>query len=134
MTIDGTIIPGIGIFKAETMGSNKRMVGNVVVNSSFGQLVGFENHSGETFLDSGQESIGRVAKGFGNTAESGFEGAVYNNVYGTYLHGPVLSKNPKFADYLVLEALRRKYGVNELEGLNDGLENSAARVALSRPQ
>lgn len=133
-TMDGVKIPGISLFRAQTIGSNKRMVGNVVVKSDFGQLVGFENHSGETFLDHNQPPLGLVSKGFGNNAESGYEGAVYKNVYGTYLHGPILPKNPALADHLLLTALKRKYEVQSLEALNDDLEHRAARVALGRPQ
>jgi lipid II isoglutaminyl synthase (glutamine-hydrolysing) len=133
-TIEGHQLPGIGIFKAETVGSTLRMIGNIVVDSQWGRLVGFENHSGQTVLDSGQDSLGRVLKGFGNNSSDGYEGAMYNNVYGTYLHGSLLPKNPHFADHLILTALKRKYGIENLEPLDDELENKAAAIAMKRLQ
>jgi len=104
------------------------------VESPFGRLVGFENHSGQTLLESGQEALGTVSKGFGNDPRSGREGAVTGNAIGTYMHGPVLPKNPLLADYLILMALKRRYGIAELEPLDDELAVAAARVAESRPQ
>lgn len=132
-TIDGTEIPGIGIFNAETKGSPHRMIGNVIIESALGQIVGFENHSGETFLAAGQASLGQVIKGFGNNYAGGQEGAVTNNVYGTYLHGPVLPKNPALADALLVAALKR-CGIGELSPLDDTLESQGAEAAMQRPQ
>lgn len=134
MTMEGQEIPGIGVFSAKTVGSRVRMIGNVVVDSPFGRLVGFENHSGQTMLEPGQADLGKVKKGFGNNAKSKLEGAVTNNVIGTYLHGPILPKNPHLADYLILAALKRRYGVTELEPLDDHWELRAAAVAFGRPQ
>jgi CobQ-like glutamine amidotransferase family enzyme len=127
-------IPGIGIFGAQTTGGSVRMIGNIAVESPFGKLVGFENHSGQTVLDADQEPLGRVTKGFGNNPQSGFEGAIKNNVIGTYMHGPVLPKNPALADHLILAAVRRRFGVEQLTNLSDELEHRAAAVALARPQ
>lgn len=132
-TSEGQEIPGIGIFKAHTVGSGRRMIGNIVVESQWGELVGFENHSGETLLEPDQQPLGKVLKGFGNNYDSGFEGAVTNNAFGTYLHGPILPKNPQFADHLILTALIRKHGVTELELLDDSLEKTTAEVAKHRP-
>jgi lipid II isoglutaminyl synthase (glutamine-hydrolysing) len=132
-TKEGEDLEGIGLFKARTVGSDHRMIGNIVVESQWGQLVGFENHSGETFLDDGVTALGRVTKGFGNNYSSKQEGAVYKNVYGTYLHGPILPKNPSFTDHLLLAALERR-GTHELSPLDDSLENQAAYVAGSRPR
>ena len=134
LTLEGQEIPGIGLFKASTQGSTVRMIGNIIVESKFGRLVGFENHSGQTTLEAGQESLGQVIKGFGNNSTSGEEGTVYNNAFGTYLHGPVLPKNPHFADELVRRALERKYGEAVLKPLDDQLENQAAESAGRRPQ
>ncbi len=134
ITLDGREIPGIDVFHQSTIGSNVRMIGNVVVDSPFGRLVGFENHSGQTILEPGQEPLGRVRKGFGNNPKSGREGAIMNNAIGTYLHGPVLPKNPALADHLLLAALHRRYDVRELEPLDDKLERLAAKVAMGRPQ
>ena len=133
-TLDGDEIKGISIFKARTIGSTQRMIGNVIVESEFGRLIGFENHSGRTLLEKDQEPLGKVIQGFGNDGRTGFEGSKTLNTYGTYLHGPVLPKNPRFADHLILEALKNKYGVDTLEPLNDGLEEVAASDASKRPQ
>lgn len=131
-TVDGQQIPGISIFRARTVGSSVRMIGNVVLDSPFGRLVGFENHSGQTLLEPGQPALGTVVKGYGNDATSGREGAISGNVIGTYLHGPVLPKNPALADHLILQALRR-HGVDELAPLDDTLETVAASTAAARP-
>jgi CobQ-like glutamine amidotransferase family enzyme len=132
-TMEGQLLPGIDIFKASTLGSRARMIGNIEIESEYGSLVGFENHSGQTILEPGQASLGKVKKGYGNNPKSRREGAVTNNVFGTYMHGPVLPKNPALADHLLLEALKR-HGVHELEPLDDRVELAAAAVASSRPQ
>lgn len=134
MTLDGTEIPGIGIFRARTVGSHLRMIGNVIIDSPFGRLVGFENHSGRTILEEKQVALGDVVQGNGNDGRSGKEGAVTNNAIGTYLHGPILPKNPALADHLILTALTNKYGITELAPLNDYLEEVAAKDAAKRPQ
>lgn len=134
VTMDGQELKGIGVFGATTHGGTKRMIGNVVVESPWGQLVGFENHSGQTLLESDQAPIGRVIRGYGNTPKGGFEGAVAHNAIGTYLHGPILPKNPDLADHLIVAALRRKYDIDSLKPLDDRLAHQAARVAAGRPQ
>jgi lipid II isoglutaminyl synthase (glutamine-hydrolysing) len=133
-TLDGTEIPGISLFKASTVGSHTRMIGNVIIESPLGRIVGFENHSGRTVLEQGQAPLGTVVQGFGNDGESNKEGAVTRQVYGTYLHGPVLPKNPVLADHLILAALRRKYDITDLMPLDDNIELAAASQAASRPQ
>jgi len=132
ITRDGAEIPGIGVFAAETIGGGDRMIGNVIVESEWGRLVGFENHSGRTSLDPGQPAIGRVAKGNGNDGDSGMEGAVSGNCFGTYLHGSLLPKNPIFADELITRALRRM-GAPEPSPLDDEVERRAADSAAQRP-
>ena len=134
LTKDGEMIPGISLFDAQTNGSNVRMIGNLVVQSEFGELVGFENHSGQTMLEPEQAPLGKVIKGYGNNDRSGFEGAIANNVFGCYLHGPLLPKNPSLADGLILRALRRRYGTEDLKPLDDELELKAASVAKTRPR
>jgi CobQ-like glutamine amidotransferase family enzyme len=135
MTMDGRELLGIDVFKASTIGSTTRMIGNMVVHSPrYGHLVGFENHSGQTTLELGQESLGRVKQGYGNNERSHYEGAITGNAIGTYLHGPVLPKNPTIADDLILQALKRRYGVTELAPLDDRVELAAAKVASSRPR
>ncbi len=134
-TTDGLDIPGIGLFKAETIGGAKRLIGNISVESEYGTLIGFENHSGLTKLDSGQKALGRVIKGAGNDGSSGQEGAVFKNVIGTYLHGPILPKNPSLADFLIMAALSHKSGRDlKLEPLDDSLELLAAETASRRPR
>ena len=134
-TMDGRELTGIDVFRASTIGSTTRMIGNMVVESPrYGRLVGFENHSGQTTLERGQEPLGRVTKGYGNKERGRIEGAVTGNAVGTYLHGPVLPKNPVLADTLILEALRRRYGVAELQSLDDRAEHAAAQVAFARPR
>ncbi len=133
-TSEGALIAGINLFQAETVASTKRMIGNIIVSSSFGELVGFENHSGQTYLDTGQPVLGVVAKGYGNNSRDKHEGAIFNNAFGTYLHGPILPKNPRFADELIRRALMRRYGRVDLAPLDDSLEEKAAKVAKTRPQ
>jgi lipid II isoglutaminyl synthase (glutamine-hydrolysing) len=134
LTQDGQEIPGIGVFAMDTIGGRKRMIGNVVVGTPWGELVGFENHSGRTLLDPGQAALGRVKKGYGNNETRRDEGAVTANCFGTYLHGSLLPKNPAFADELLGRALRRRHGDGfALEPLDDGLERLAAQAAARRP-
>jgi lipid II isoglutaminyl synthase (glutamine-hydrolysing) len=133
-TMEGQEIPGIDVFRASTVGGEVRMIGNIVVDSPYGRLVGFENHSGQTVLEPGQEALGKVKKGFGNNPDSHREGAITGGAIGTYMHGPVLPKNPKLADHLIETALKRRHGVEQLEPLQDELELFAAKVAMTRPQ
>jgi len=133
-TLEGVELPGIGIFQARTMGSAERMIGNAIVETPLGRLVGFENHSGRTILEEGQSPLGTVVQGYGNDGHSGHEGAIAKAAYGTYLHGPVLPKNPALADTLILAALQRTHGVQKLKPLDDDLEQAAANVAATRPQ
>jgi lipid II isoglutaminyl synthase (glutamine-hydrolysing) len=126
---DGAELPGIGLLQLHTVAGERRMIGDVLLSCGWaGQtLAGFENHAGRTYLDAGAEPLGRVLAGFGNDGESGFEGCRQGRVYGTYLHGPLLPRNPWFADLLVGEAL----GV-ELEPLPDELEAQAHAVSAER--
>jgi CobQ-like glutamine amidotransferase family enzyme len=134
VTHEGEDIPGIGVFAAETVASNVRMIGNVVVDSPWGRLVGFENHSGRTVLDPGQDPLGTVLKGYGNNDTTKDEGAVVGNCFGTYLHGSLLPKNPALADELLLRALRRRHGDEvTFEPLDDAVEIRAAETAAKRP-
>jgi lipid II isoglutaminyl synthase (glutamine-hydrolysing) len=132
---DGGIIPGIGIFDIETRHPGPladRCIGDIVIATEFGDLVGFENHGGRTYLGPEQPPLGTVRRGFGNNAEDGGEGARYRNAYGTYLHGSLLPKNPALADALILAALRRKYGAQtELPPLDDATETRAHTTAVA---
>jgi CobQ-like glutamine amidotransferase family enzyme len=95
-------------------------------------LIGFENHGGRTHLGPGARPLGRVVSGFGNNGEDGWEGAVSRRVYGTYLHGPLLPKNPAFADRLLREALERRHADVTLPPLPDRAEARARAVMLAR--
>lgn len=133
-TKDDIYIPGIGILNVWTVGGDKRMIGNVIVQSEvFGKLVGFENHSGRTFLGEGVKPIGKVVKGYGNNGKDRMEGAIYKNVIGTYLHGPFLPKNPSVADWLIKKALAYRYKEDiKLSPLDDFYEQLAHKSAEKR--
>lgn len=122
----GPDLPGLGILDVHTVAGSKRCIGNVIVQTEFGSLVAFENHSGKTYLGSGLQPLGRVLRGAGNNGEDGFEGVAAGNVFGTYLHGSLLPKNPHFADLLLSRALRRR-GISSLEPLDDAVEMAAHR-------
>jgi CobQ-like glutamine amidotransferase family enzyme len=124
---------GLGLIDAHTIAGDTRYIGNIALSGPFGELVGFENHSGRTYLGSGARSLGTVRTGGGNNGEDGTEGAVTGRVYGTYMHGPVLPKNPAFADHLLAQALERRHRPVELAPLDDALELRAHASALSRP-
>ena len=126
---DGGELPGIGLLPLHTVAGERRMIGDVLLACDWAgeTLAGFENHAGRTYLDEGAEPLGRVLAGFGNDGQSGFEGCRQGRVYGTYLHGPLLPRNPWFADLLLGEAL----GV-DLEPLPDELEAQAHAVSAER--
>jgi CobQ-like glutamine amidotransferase family enzyme len=151
LTHTGERLPGIGALDVHTVGGDVRLIGNIVVEtgdwglgagkSSLSpqssvlspRLVGFENHSGRTYLGSGVQPLGRVLSGHGNNGEDGTEGAIYQNVFGCYMHGSLLPKNPHFADRLIGLALRRRYGSGaELAPLDDRLELAAQRTMVER--
>ena len=128
-----------------TVGGERRLIGNAVVDSDeFGELIGYENHSGVTVLGDNQAALGQVVQGYGNDGTGTSEGAMRYSVVGTYLHGPVLSKNPRLADWLILRAVERKFGVTKLAPTDDEaraelnkldkLIDQARAVAKSRPQ
>lgn len=130
---EGKKLEGVGIFPAFTKSSSERMIGNIVVESEFGTLVGFENHSGKTYLEKSAKPLGRVVKGMGNNGEDNSEGCIYKNAIGCYMHGSLLPKNPALADWLIKKALEVKYGEEiKLEDLDDGLENKAHVYAVEK--
>jgi hypothetical protein len=129
--------PGIGILPLHTIAGQRRMIGDVLLDCPWaGQtLAGFENHAGRTVLDPGAEPLGRVVAGFGNDGVSRHEGCRYRRVYGTYLHGPLLPRNPWLADRLLAEALAHAGGAAEatpLAPLPDELEHEAHAVSAAR--
>lgn len=128
------VVSGLSICDFVTVRSHERLIGNIVIKTNMctQPIVGYENHAGRTILPNTVQPFGKVLSGFGNDGISGFEGVWQHNVVGTYIHGPVLPKNPEFADALLLTALQNKYGVTELEPLDDAVENKANEVMCAR--
>src|SRR6202171_2328433 len=129
VTADGKQLPGLGLVDLHTVPGSRRNIGNIVIETSgLGlsppELVGFENHSGKTYLGAGLQPLGRVLRGAGNNGEDGAEGVAAGNIFGTYLHGSLLPKNPHFADLLLERALQRR-GLARLQPLDDTVEMSA---------
>lgn len=120
-------IPGLEVIDMHTIRGKERLISNVVLECELAEMpvVGFENHGGRTDIK-GNKPFGKVLYGNGNDGESGYEGVVYKNVIGTYLHGPLLPKNPQIADWLIAKALEKKYGESvELASLDDTEEKEA---------
>lgn len=149
--VNGEKISGLGILDLWTIAGTKRLIGNVVVelNGSFlstgmkdkddgdcgptlGTMVGFENHSGKTYLGKGVRPLGKVLVGHGNNDQDQVEGVRYRNVFGTYLHGPLLPKNPHLADLLLELALMRRGYDCQLMQLDDRLEHLAHEAMVGR--
>jgi CobQ-like glutamine amidotransferase family enzyme len=134
--VAGVELPGIGLLPLQTTAGTKRMIGDVLLDCAWAgrTLAGFENHAGRTLLDEGAEPLGRVLAGFGNDGASGQEGCRHRRAYGTYLHGPLLPRNPWFADHLLAEALAHRTGGEPpvLEPLDDELETTAHAVSAAR--
>jgi lipid II isoglutaminyl synthase (glutamine-hydrolysing) len=129
-TLDGHQLPGAGLFDLRSVPGPRRHIGNVLVETDLDgprrTLVGFENHSGRTYLAAGTQPLGRTIVGAGNNGEDGTEGAVYRGAVGCYLHGSLLPKNPWLADRLLRDALRHREGQPvALEPLDDHLEQGA---------
>lgn len=126
-TWDGQQCDFTGALDLYTVGSEQRMIGNYMFSCEEAgcNIVGFENHSGKTYLGSGVRPLGRVLEGSGNNGEDGTEGARYKNVFASYSHGCLLPKNPKLADLILQTALERKYGALTLPPLPDTLETAA---------
>lgn len=136
-TNEGKVLKGIGILNAYTEATNERMVGNIITESvPFGEIIGYENHSGKTTLEGDTLPLGLVKLGAGNNGEDNTEGARYKNVIGTYLHGSLLPKNPRIADFLISEAMAKKYpdDFTKLKALDDSLADKARKVAITRPR
>lgn len=133
---DGIEIPGLSIFDLYTrhFGLEKpRAIGNIAVEWNSVKLVGFENHGGRTYLGKNIKPFARVLKGYGNNGEDKTEGSIYKNSIGSYLHGPILPKNPAVADFLISKALIVKYNSEfKLEELNNDLEVKSKNVQLEK--
>ncbi len=129
------VVDGLGIIDMETVRGDGRLIGNAVIQSDIAELpiVGFENHGGRTTLGAGVKPLGRVLGAtHGNNGEDGFEGVHQDNLIGTYLHGPLLPKNPQVADFLLARALERRGDSGELAPLDDAVELAANRVMAQR--
>lgn len=139
-TAEGEELPGVGVFDTWTVHPGpeaRRFIGNVVVRWEGGTIVGFENHGGRTYLGPKARPLAQVVAGYGNNGRDRTEGAVCRNALGTYLHGSLLPKNPRFADRLIARALERRYGDGGLSPLDDVLEErahlEATRLASRKP-
>jgi CobQ-like glutamine amidotransferase family enzyme len=137
-TADGEKFPGIGLIDVRTEAGKRRFIGDVVVDAGDmsiepSTLVGFENHSGRTFLGQESKPLGRVLTGFGNNGRDHTEGFLQGGVLGTYLHGSLLPKNPHLADYLISKGLSRR-GAAELSPLDDSAELAAHARMVERAQ
>ncbi|MCL5781515.1 MAG: glutamine amidotransferase [Firmicutes bacterium] len=135
LTHEGQQIPGLGILGLHTRAGHKRLIGNIVIEVNIDgepvKVVGFENHSGQTFIGN-LNPLGKVLAGFGNNGQDGFEGVRYKNVFCSYLHGPLLPKNNQLTDLLIGLALERRSAKTELKPLNDELEEAAVKVMVNR--
>ena len=149
-TSDHERLEGVGILDVHTIAQPERMIGNLVEQAEdFGRVVGYENHSGLTYLGEGAHPLGMVTEdGRGNNGKDHTEGARWKKVIGTYMHGSLLPKNPAITDFLIKGAAERRYGQgtfaqmqeamdqksrSELERL-DSLADQASRIAASRPR
>jgi len=134
-TADNQIIKGIGLLNIETFAKPERLIGNIITHSEeFGDIIGYENHSGQTFLGHQVSSLGRVRLGAGNNTTDISEGARFKNVIGSYLHGPLLPKNPKIADFLIEKAVTNKYGKFIKKDIDDKFVEPARKYAAKRPR
>ena len=125
-------VEGLELVDLYTEQKEGRLIGNITIKSDLFDtpITGFENHGGRTYIGSDVQALGKVVKGYGNDGESGYEGVSYKNVIGTYLHGPLLPKNPAVCDYLLAKALEKKYGKTiTLEPLDDASELRANEYA-----
>lgn len=135
----GAWMTGAGVFPLETVAGERRMIGDVLLECELEPgrrftVAGFENHAGRTYLDPGARALGRVVAGFGNDGSSGAEGCTVQRAIGTYLHGPLLPRNPELADLILSWALAHAGGDDPepLEPLPDELERTAHAVASGR--
>lgn len=134
-TQDGHTIEGIDLLDLTTTAGPERLIGNIVIHSDqFGDVVGYENHSGQTFLGDKVQPLGHVVHGAGNNNQDGLEGARYKNVIGSYLHGSLLPKNPTIADWLIEQAVTNKYGQFVPKTIENKFVEHARKIAIKRPR
>jgi len=128
-------IDGIGLLDITTIGKSERLIGNIITESNdFGQIIGYENHSGQTFLGSSVAPLATVRMGAGNNSDDDTEGARYKNVIGTYLHGSLLPKNPHIADFIIHTAAIKKFGAFSQDIIDDHFADLARSAAALRPR
>lgn len=130
---DGGRIEGLSLVDLYTEQGSPRLISNIVIQNDIFDtpVVGFENHGGRTYIGE-CKPFGKVLFGCGNNGQDGMEGILYKNVVGTYLHGPLLPKNPHICDYLIRNALEKKYGTSDLEPLDDAQELEANQYIVER--
>ncbi len=132
---DEARIPGLGLLDTWTVDGENQVTGDIIIDTEFlepGTLVGFESHSARTYLGDADEPMGRRVIGQGNNGEDAYEGCRSQTVFGTYLHGPVLPRNPHFSDHLIRLALERRNGIIPLAPLDDSLEWEAHDRVLNQ--
>ena len=130
-TKEGVRLEGISLLDIETYGREARLIGNVTASSKeFGKIVGYENHSGQTFLSGDTTPLATVKAGVGNNMTEKHEGARKHNIIGSYLHGPLLPKNPQIADWLIKQAAVNRYGEFKAVKIDDELAKKARKIAL----
>lgn len=134
-TSDGHVIQGIGILDIETHAGPERLTGNTITESAeFGTIIGYENHSGQTYLGGSVKPLGVVKRGAGNNGQDETEGVRYRNIIASYLHGSLLPKNPAIADFLIEKAAVNKYGEFTPTVIDDRFATLARDVAIKRPR
>lgn len=135
-SLDGQVMEGLGFFDFHTESQKGRLIGNIVIDSEIGgrkcPVVGFENHGGRTYLDDKKlQPLGTVIKGYGNNGEDKTEGLRFKNLVGTYLHGPLLPKNPALADFFI-QAMADRKGVKLELVLDDTIEKRAHEQVINK--
>lgn len=134
-THSGEEMAGISVLDVKTFATEERLIGNIVtVSGDFGEIIGYENHSGHTFLGDRVQPLGTVVKGEGNNTTDDTEGARYRNVIGSYLHGSLLPKNPAISDFLIHAAAARRYGSCEIYDVPNEVIRRARESARHRPR
>lgn len=124
-------IEGLSLCDLYTENKEGRLIGNIAIRTQSGVAVGFENHGGRTYLGNNATPFGDVIRGYGNNGEDKKEGVIFKNIIGTYLHGPLLPKNPEIADLIIKKALERKYGEKaELDPIDDYIAKCAKSYVL----
>ena len=133
-TANGEILNGLEILNIESIASCDRNIGNIIIkNEKLNEIyIGFENHSGKTYINN-HEPLGHCIIGHGNNGEDKTEGVIYKNLIGSYIHGPLLPKNPALTDRIILNSLKQKYeDIEELEDINSTYENNCREALLKR--